>query len=155
MSSDSLTPNDASNDFPSPAASKSSAARSRPKRSARNLSDQQLEKKRANDREAQRAIRERTRNTITALEQRIQQLEGGQPSVEIAKALKQCDELKRENESLRQQLVRDLTTTVERASWTTRSIMVMTFYPPTLPVKYRPRCIPADRFYYRLMRQSC
>ncbi len=40
-------------------------------RGVANLTPEQLEKKRANDREAQRAIRERTKNTIGQLETKI------------------------------------------------------------------------------------
>lgn len=40
-----------------------------------NLTPDQLAKKRANDREAQRAIRERTKNQIEALEKRIEELQ--------------------------------------------------------------------------------
>ena len=71
-------------------------------RGVANLTPDQLSKKRANDREAQRAIRERTRNTITSLEQRIRELESQQPFQELQKvaqerdrALAECEELKR------------------------------------------------------------
>ncbi|KAI1751172.1 hypothetical protein F4782DRAFT_506061 [Xylaria castorea] len=48
-------------------------------RGVANLTPEQLAKKRANDREAQRAIRERTRNQIEALENRIRELTAQQP----------------------------------------------------------------------------
>lgn len=57
---------------------------------------------RANDREAQRAIRERTRNTIEGLERRIRELEGQEPFQELQRvvverdrALAECEELRR------------------------------------------------------------
>ena len=71
-------------------------------RGVANLTPEQLAKKRANDREAQRAIRERTRNTIEGLERRIQELESQQPFQELQKvaqerdrALQECEDLKR------------------------------------------------------------
>ena len=71
-------------------------------RGVANLTPEQLAKKRANDREAQRAIRERTKNTIEALERRIRELEGQQPFQELQRvvaerdrALAECEELRR------------------------------------------------------------
>ncbi|KAF2171770.1 hypothetical protein M409DRAFT_63363 [Zasmidium cellare ATCC 36951] len=71
-------------------------------RGVANLTPEQLAKKRANDREAQRAIRERTRHTIESLEQRIRELESQQPFQELQRvvqerdrALAECEELKR------------------------------------------------------------
>ncbi|RWA12238.1 hypothetical protein EKO27_g2863 [Xylaria grammica] len=48
-----------------------------------------LAKKRANDREAQRAIRERTRNQIEALESRIRELTAQEPYLELQKAVQE------------------------------------------------------------------
>ena len=71
-------------------------------RGVANLTPDQLAKKRANDREAQRAIRERTRNTIETLANRIKELESQQPFQELQKvvaerdqALAECEELKK------------------------------------------------------------
>lgn len=71
-------------------------------RGVANLTPDQLAKKRANDREAQRAIRERTRNTIETLETRIKELESQQPFQELQRvvqeldrALQECDDLRR------------------------------------------------------------
>ena len=71
-------------------------------RGVANLTPEQLAKKRANDREAQRAIRERTRNTIESLERRIKELESQQPYQDLQRvvqerdqALRECDELRR------------------------------------------------------------
>lgn len=71
-------------------------------RGVANLTPEQLAKKRANDREAQRAIRERTRNTIESLERRIKELESQQPYQDLQRvlherdrALQECDDLRR------------------------------------------------------------
>ncbi|KAK5174171.1 uncharacterized protein LTR77_001251 [Saxophila tyrrhenica] len=71
-------------------------------RGVANLTPEQLAKKRANDREAQRAIRERTKNTIDSLAARIRELESQQPFQELQKvvaerdrALAECEELKK------------------------------------------------------------
>ncbi|KAK3676047.1 hypothetical protein LTR78_004239 [Recurvomyces mirabilis] len=73
-------------------------------RGVANLTPEQLSKKRANDREAQRAIRERTRNTIQNLEQRIRELESQQPFQELQRALSERDNALRECEDLRRRL---------------------------------------------------
>ena len=49
-----------------------------------NLTPDQLAKKRANDREAQRAIRERTKGQIEGLERKIQELTSQQPYQEVS-----------------------------------------------------------------------
>ncbi|KAI0536884.1 hypothetical protein GGR58DRAFT_473643 [Xylaria digitata] len=54
-------------------------------RGVANLTPEQLAKKRANDREAQRAIRERTKNQIEALESRIRELTAERPYQEYLK----------------------------------------------------------------------
>lgn len=69
-----------------------------------NLTPEQLAKKRANDREAQRAIRERTKNTIEGLEARIRELESQQPYQELQRALADRDRALRECEELRTRL---------------------------------------------------
>lgn len=70
-------------------------------RSVAKLTTEQLAKKRANDREAQRAIRERTRNQIQKLEARIRELESQQPFQELQRvvaerdgALQECADLR-------------------------------------------------------------
>src|SRR6201996_919520 len=87
-----------------PTGSKPSAKRKRTGPSSRgvaNLNPEQLAKKRANDREAQRAIRERTKTHIERLEQRIRDLESQQPYQELQRvaqerdrALAECEQLK-------------------------------------------------------------
>lgn len=73
-------------------------------RGVANLTPEQLTKKRANDREAQRAIRERTRNTIGDLEARIRALESQQPYMEMQRAMAERDRALAECEELRRRL---------------------------------------------------
>ncbi|KAK5008343.1 hypothetical protein LTR28_004108 [Elasticomyces elasticus] len=73
-------------------------------RGVANLTPEQLAKKRANDREAQRAIRERTRNQIESLEKRIKELESQQPFQELQNVMRQRDAVQAENEDLRRRL---------------------------------------------------
>ena len=74
-------------------------------RSVSTLSAAQLERKRANDREAQRAIRQRTKEHIEKLEKRIAELSSGSESNEqLLGALKRNKELEEENEILRTNL---------------------------------------------------
>lgn len=96
----------------STAASASAAgAKKRPSRagtrSVTTLSAAQLERKRANDREAQRAIRQRTKEHIEKLERRIAELTGGEDENEreqLVAALKRNKELEDENAFLRSKL---------------------------------------------------
>ena len=73
-------------------------------RGVANLTPEQLNKKRANDREAQRAIRERTKGQIENLERRIQDLTSQQPYQELQHALRQKDLVEAENEDIRKRL---------------------------------------------------
>lgn len=73
-------------------------------RGVANLTPEQLAKKRANDREAQRAIRERTRNTIESLEQRIRELESQQPFQDLQRVVQERDRALAECEDLRRRL---------------------------------------------------
>jgi hypothetical protein len=68
------------------------------------LTPEQLEKKRANDREAQRAIRERTKNQIESLETRIRELESQQPFQELQAVIRQKQAIQAENEEIRRRL---------------------------------------------------
>ncbi|KAJ9608971.1 hypothetical protein H2200_006742 [Cladophialophora chaetospira] len=68
------------------------------------LTPDQLAKKRANDREAQRAIRERTKHTIENLERRIQELTAQQPYQELQEVIRQKDAIQAENEEIRRRL---------------------------------------------------
>ncbi|KAL9067690.1 MAG: hypothetical protein Q9157_006729 [Trypethelium eluteriae] len=58
-------------------------------RAVSNLTQEQLAKKRANDREAQRAIRERTKNQIELLERRIEELQSQDAYQELRKVQQQ------------------------------------------------------------------
>lgn len=88
----------------------SSASKRRPSRagtrSVATLSPAQLERKRANDREAQRAIRQRTKEHIERLEGRIRELEApGAPTLEqLNAALRRNKELEDEVAYLRVEL---------------------------------------------------
>ena len=73
-------------------------------RGVANLTPDQLAKKRANDRDAQRAIRERTRNTIDQLEGRIKELESQQPFQELQNVVRARDAVIAENEELKRRL---------------------------------------------------
>jgi hypothetical protein len=73
-------------------------------RGVASLTPDQLAKKRANDREAQRAIRERTKNTIENLERRIQELTSQQPYQELQEVIRQKDAIQAENEEIRRRL---------------------------------------------------
>jgi hypothetical protein len=67
------------------------------------LSAEQLERKRANDREAQRSIRQRTKDHITHLEDRIRELTANQPA-DIEKVRRRNEELENELKELKKQL---------------------------------------------------
>lgn len=74
-------------------------------RSVSTLSAAQLERKRANDREAQRAIRQRTKEHIEQLERRIVELSAGNEATEqLVVTLKRNKVLEDENALLRARL---------------------------------------------------
>ena len=75
-------------------------------RGVSNLTPEQLQKKRASDREAQRVVRNRTRSQIEAFEKRIQELKSQQPYQELQLALQQKERIEAENRQLQQQLSR-------------------------------------------------
>ena len=68
------------------------------------LTPDQLAKKRANDREAQRAIRERTKQTIDTLERRIEELTTQQPYQELQTVIREKDAIQAENTEIRRRL---------------------------------------------------
>ncbi|KAG6100353.1 hypothetical protein E4U30_004795 [Claviceps sp. LM220 group G6] len=78
-------------------------------RGVANLTPEQLAKKRANDREAQRAIRERTRNQIDALERRIEQLTNLKPYEELQVAIRAKEAVERENVDIKRRLASIMT----------------------------------------------
>ena len=73
-------------------------------RGVANLTPEQLAKKRANDREAQRAIRERTKNQIETLEKTIKELESQQPYQELQHVLYQKKLVEEENAEIKRRL---------------------------------------------------
>lgn len=73
-------------------------------RGVANLTPDQLAKKRANDRQAQRAIRERTKGHIEALEQKVRDLSSQKPFVDLQTVLRQNETIRLENTELRQGL---------------------------------------------------
>lgn len=74
-------------------------------RSVSTLTAAQLERKRANDREAQRAIRQRTKEHIENLERRVAELSAtNETSAKLMQALKRNEELEQENAILRSRL---------------------------------------------------
>jgi DNA repair exonuclease SbcCD ATPase subunit len=74
-------------------------------RSVSTLTAAQLERKRANDREAQRAIRQRTKDHIENLERQIAELSAtNDTSAKLMQALQRNEELEQENALLRSRL---------------------------------------------------
>ncbi|KAJ5950508.1 uncharacterized protein N7479_008921 [Penicillium vulpinum] len=73
-------------------------------RGVANLTPDQLAKKRANDRQAQRAIRERTKGHIEALEQQVRDLSSQKPYLDLQAALRENETIRSENAELRQGL---------------------------------------------------
>jgi hypothetical protein len=73
-------------------------------RGVANLTPDQLAKKRANDRQAQRAIRERTRGHIEALEQQVRDLSSQKPFLDLQAAVQHNERIRSENRELRQGL---------------------------------------------------
>lgn len=87
----------------------STSAKKRPSRagtrSVSTLTQAQLERKRANDREAQRAIRQRTKDHIEALERQIRELAATSDSNgKLMQAMQRNQELEQENALLRSRL---------------------------------------------------
>ena len=74
-------------------------------RGVANLTPDQLAKKRANDREAQRAIRERTKGQIDSLERKIQELTAQKPYQELQHAIRQKEIVEAENEEIKRRLI--------------------------------------------------
>lgn len=73
-------------------------------RGVANLTPEQLAKKRANDREAQRAIRERTKGQIEKLEKQIQELTSQQPYQELQHAIRQKEAVEADNKEIKARL---------------------------------------------------
>ncbi|KAJ5578314.1 uncharacterized protein N7459_007278 [Penicillium hispanicum] len=73
-------------------------------RGVANLTPDQLAKKRANDRQAQRAIRERTKSHVEALEQQVRDLSSQKPFLDLQAAIQHNERIRSENQELRQGL---------------------------------------------------
>lgn len=73
-------------------------------RGVANLTPVQLAKKRANDRQAQRAIRERTKAHIETLEQQVRELSSQKPYQDLQDALRQNEAILAENREMKQRL---------------------------------------------------
>ncbi|KAL8721852.1 MAG: hypothetical protein Q9225_001566 [Loekoesia sp. 1 TL-2023] len=73
-------------------------------RGVANLTPEQLEKKRANDREAQRAIRERNKIHIETLEKKIRELSNQQPQQELQTVRRQKQLVESENVNIKKKL---------------------------------------------------
>lgn len=73
-------------------------------RGVANLTPDQLQKKRANDREAQRAIRERTKNQIENLEKKIRDLTSQQPYQELQHVIRQKELVEADNADIKKRL---------------------------------------------------
>ena len=73
-------------------------------RGVASLTPEQLAKKRAVDREAQRAIRERTKNQIETLEGKVRELTSQQPYQDLQAIIKQRDNVQAENDELKWKL---------------------------------------------------
>jgi hypothetical protein len=95
--------------LPPPHSSRKRKATSAGSRGVATLTPDQLAKKRANDRDAQRAIRERTKQTIENLERRIQGLTAQQPYQELQSVIREKDAIQAENTEIRRRLSTILT----------------------------------------------
>ncbi|CAH0001865.1 unnamed protein product [Clonostachys byssicola] len=73
-------------------------------RGVANLTPEQLAKKRENDREAQRAIRKRTKEQIETLERRIQELTSQQPYQELLAVQRAKEAVEQENIEIKRRL---------------------------------------------------
>lgn len=79
-------------------------------RGVANLSPEQLAKKRANDRQAQRAIRERTKSHVEALERQVKELSSEKPCRDLQAVMKQNEAVQAENRELRHGLKKAMDT---------------------------------------------
>ena len=77
---------------------------SKTSRKVANLTPGQLEKKRASDRKAQRAVRKRTKSRITALEQQVRILASQDPVLYLQATLQRNEQIMSQNQSFRQGL---------------------------------------------------
>ncbi|CRK12781.1 hypothetical protein BN1723_017307, partial [Verticillium longisporum] len=105
---DGPSPSAASPDAEDPGGAQADSAKKRRtgpgSRGVANLTPAQLAKKRANDREAQRAIRERTKNQIENLEKKIQELTSQQPYQDLQAAVRAKEAVEAENADIKRRL---------------------------------------------------
>ena len=94
----------------------STPAKVKPRR--RDPDDTRAERKRIQDRLAQRATRERTKNRIAYLEERLSSLESGDKQGEIASLTRIIDNLRQDNNRLRNALLK-MRTNIDQAILTT------------------------------------
>ena len=111
-----------------PAAPRRRETRPGTTRKVNRLSEAQLERKRANDREAQRIIRQKTKDRFASLENQVKELK--------AKA-EQCDALALENAQLKQELRRFAAVERENAQ--------LRHHPLTAIPGFRPFADPGER----------
>jgi TolA-binding protein len=86
------------------AQAQSNATNATSSRGVANLTPEQLARKRANDREAQRAIRERTKTQIDQLNRRIRELESQRPYHDLQLVVREKDAVLAENADIRKRL---------------------------------------------------
>ena len=120
-------------------------------RGVASLTPDQLAKKRANDREAQRAIRERTKSQIETLEQRIEELTSQQPYQELQNALRQRDAAQAENSEMRRRLatvigmIQPLVAEQAAGEYSTASQHALQYGPEHSNVSYPPDAYHDDQ----------
>ncbi|MCJ1422806.1 hypothetical protein MMC29_000686 [Sticta canariensis] len=110
-------------------------------RGVANLTPDQLAKKRANDREAQRAIRERTKGQIETLEQRIRELTSQQPYQDLQHVIRQKEIVEAENEDIKRRLASVLSIIQPLLGEQALSDLTQPIYrdPATAEANYSPR----------------
>lgn len=86
-------------------------------RSVTTLTAAQLERKRANDREAQRAIRQRTKDHIESLERRISELTSNTDNQRLLEVISRNEQLEQENAILRDRLTHTMGYVSENPGW--------------------------------------
>lgn len=109
-------------------------------RGVANLTPEQLARKRANDREAQRAIRERTKNQIDALNRRIRELESQQPYHDLQLVVREKEAVQAENADIRKRLesVVSIIQPILRAAGGLSGMLLCLSVPPFRPAPPRP-----------------